>query len=70
MRRVLGVCLVLSCLLVSVPASASTGVTLTTSLTQLVTRWFVSVSLGFTEAKGADTPPSPTELGPTMDPNG
>ncbi len=68
MRRVIGVCLVLSCLLVSFPASASTGVTLTVSLTELVSRWLVSVTI--TVAKEGDTPDSSLDLGSTWDPNG
>ena len=68
MRRVLGVCLVLSCLLVSLPASASTGATWAASFTELVSQWLISAVMSTT--KDGDTPGGDLELGSTWDPNG
>ena len=68
MRRALGVCLVLSCLLVSVPASASTGATLTASLTELASRWLVSLLIA--TPREDDPQGGKLEVGPSWDPNG
>ncbi len=68
MRRLIGVCLVLLCLLVTLPASATVGTTLTASLIELASRWWVSYVVD--EDGGADPLANPLEVGSTMDPDG
>ncbi len=68
MRRIIGICLVLLlCLSVTLPAHAATGATLTTSFSELVSRWIISLVLA---TKDGSSPESSLEVGSTMDPNG